>query len=324
MRRRNLALLAASLGLPALHGASAQSWPGSRPIRIVVVFPPGGSSDIVARVLAEELGPRLGGRVVVDNKAGAGGTIGAAEVARATADGYTLLLSNTAPITTSPPIYASPGYDPVQSFTHIAYIGATPNVVVVRNTVPVQDLRGLAEWVKAQPSPPGFGTSGTGSVGHILGEMFMRQAGVQMTHVPYRGSAPMQADLLGGSIVLAFDTLPQHVEHIRGGRLRGLAVSSAARNAMAPEVPSAPEGGFPELIALNWLGLSGPANMPAPVVARLHAETMAAMESAQMQARLAEHAVAVQRMTQPEFAAFVANDVRVMGGAVRAMGIQAG
>ena len=322
MQRRRLLSAAALPFAGAARSAGAAAWPG-RPVRIVVAFPPGGSSDIAARVLAEALSPRLGQRVLVDNRPGAGGTLAAAHVAQSPPDGHTLMLSNTAPIVTSPPLYAAPGYDPVRSFTHIAYLGATPLVVVAHNSVPARDLKGLAEWAKAQRVPPGYGTSGTGSVGHILGEMFARQAGVALAHVPYRGSGPMQADLLGGSIPLAFDTLPQNVEHIRGGRLRGFGVSAPARAPMAPEVPTTAEGGMPGLLAENWLGLSGPAGMPPAVVELLHREAAAALDLPAVRARLDEHGVAPAAKAQPEFAAFVAEEVRAIGGAVRAMGIAA-
>jgi tripartite-type tricarboxylate transporter receptor subunit TctC len=306
-----------------MQPAAAQPWP-SRPIRIVVVFPPGGSSDIVARVLADALTARLNQRVVVDNRPGAGGTLGALHVAQQPADGYTLMLSNTAPITSSPPIYPSATYDPVGGFTHVAYIGATPLVVVANRTlVPATDLRGLIDWARAQRTPPGFGSSGAGSVAHIAGTMFERQTGVALTHVPYRGSAPMQADLLGGNIPLAFDTLPQNVDHIREGRLRALAVTARAREPMAPEVPTTAEAGLPDLLVENWLGLSGPAGLPAPVAERLHAETLAAMATPEMRRRLDEHGIRHRAMTQAEFRAFVAEDVRSIGGLVRALGITA-
>ncbi|MBP0464110.1 tripartite tricarboxylate transporter substrate binding protein [Roseomonas sp. PWR1] len=321
MRRLFLPLIAAFACLIAAQPASAQSWP-TRPIRVVVVFPPGGSSDIVARVLADALTARLNQRVVVDNRPGAGGTLGAAHVAQQPADGYTLMLSNTAPITSSPPIYPTAGYDPVGGFTHIAYIGATPLVVVAnRNIVPATDLRGLIDWARAQRTPPGFGSSGAGSVAHIAGAMFERQTGVALTHVPYRGSAPMQADLLGGTIPIAFDTLPQNLDHIREGRLRAFAVTARAREPMAPEVPTVAEAGLSDLLVENWLGLSGPAGLPAPVVARLHEETLAAMATPEMRRRLDEHGIRHRAMSQPDFAAFVAQDVREIGGLVRSLGI---
>lgn len=322
MMLRRTAFALATTCLALAQPAFAQDWP-TRPVRLVVSFPPGGSSDIVARVLAEVVSPRLGQRVVVDNRPGAGGTLAAQHVATQRPDGYTLLLSNTAPIVTSPPIYAAPGYDPVTSFTHIAFIGSAPTVIVANASVPARDMPGLLAWIRAQRTPPAFGTSGAGSVGHILGVMFQRETGLELTHAPYRGSAPMLADLLGGSVLLSFDTLPQNVEHIRAGRLTAFAISATARNAMAPEVPTTAEVGYPGLLATNWMGLSGPAGLPAPVVARLAAEVSHALSLAEFRARLDEHAVTPTAMTQPEFAGFVARDVAQIGGAVRAMGIRA-
>ncbi|MBU8539904.1 Bug family tripartite tricarboxylate transporter substrate binding protein [Falsiroseomonas tokyonensis] len=324
MRRRHLPVLAAFAALATGTGLRAQpAWP-ARPIRIIVTFPPGGSSDIVARVLAEVLSQRLPQRVLVENRPGAGGTLGAAYVATQPADGYTLLLSNTAPIVTSPPIYANVPYDPVTGFTHIAYLGATPLVIMVNpRLVPATDLAGLVAWIKAQATPPGFGSSGAGSVAHIFGEAFTQRTGAQLTHVPYRGSAPMQADLLGGAIPLAFDTLPQNVENIRAGRLRAIAITAPARQEMAPEVPTTAEGGFPGLVAENWLGLAGPPGLPAPVVATLHREVAAALENPLMKSRILEHGIAVRPMTQPEFTTYVAEEVRVVGGAVKALGLTA-
>jgi len=325
MRRRQLPFIAALAApfLPIPASAQTAEWPG-RPLRIIVTFPPGGSSDIVARVLADVLSQRLPQRVLVDNRPGAGGTLGAAYVASQPADGYTLMLSNTAPIVMSPPIYPSVSYDPVGSFTHIAYIGATPLVVVVNpRLVPATDLAGLVEWVKAQRVPPGYGTSGAGSVAHIFGEQFMARTGAQLTHVPYRGSAPMQADLLGGAIPLSFDTLPQNVENIRAGRLRAIAITAPARQEMAPEVPTTAEAGFPGLLAENWLGLAGPRGLPPAITQKLHTETMAALANPTVRARIDEHGIAMRAMTQPEFTSFVAEEVRVVGGAVKALGLTA-
>ena len=267
------AVLCLACGQPASSPAwAADPWP-AKPIRIVVVFPPGGASDIVARVLAEALGPKLGQRVVVDNRPGAGGTLAGLHVAQQPADGYTLMLSNTAPIVTSPPLYSKPGYDPMTSFTHIAYLGSTPMVVVTNLTVPAGDMKGLMAWLRAQAQPVTFGTSGAGSVGHVVGTMFSAQTGIPLNHAPYRGSQPMQADLLGGSILLSFDTLPENVENIKAGRLRAYAVTAPQRAASVPEVPTVAEAGLPGLLAQNWLGLSGPAGLPALIVERLHARS---------------------------------------------------
>jgi tripartite-type tricarboxylate transporter receptor subunit TctC len=328
MMRRHLQLLGAALCLligqaagPAAAQGTPPAWP-TRPIRIVVVFPPGGSSDIVARVLAEAMSPKLGQRVVVDNRPGAGGTLAAAYVAQQPADGGTLLLSNTAPMVTSPPLYSTPGYDPLKSFTHVAYIGATYMVVVSNLTVPAQDLKGLMAWMRAQPQPVSYGTSGAGSVGHVVGTMFTAQTGIPLNHAPYRGSTPMQADLLGGSILLSFDTLPENVENIRAGRLRAYAVTATARAASVPEVPTVAEAGLPGLLAQNWLGLSGPAGLPAPIVERLHAEVAAAMRTQAMQDRMSTVGIVPGSMTQPEFTRFVGEQIDTVGGMVKSMGIK--
>ena len=316
-------LATAVLALPAT--ARAQAWP-SRPVRIVVAYPPGGSTDVLARTLAAALQDAIpGSSFVVDNRPGAGGTLSALHVAQQPADGYTLFLSNSAPITTSPPLYPQAGYDPIRSFTHVTYIGAAP-VAIVTNPrfIPAADLPSLVAWMKAQPSPASFGSSGTGSVGHILGEMFQRAAGVQLTHVPYRGSAPLLPDLLNGQVPLAFDTMPQYVEHFAANRLRGIAISAPQRNPMAPNVPTTGEGGYPQLIALNWVGISGPANLPPAVVEKLNAETQAGLRTEIVQRRLLEHAISPTPLGPVEFTAFAQRDVNEIGGMIRALGITAG
>ncbi|GAA0568661.1 tripartite tricarboxylate transporter substrate binding protein [Craurococcus roseus] len=310
---------AALLSRPAI--AQQQAWP-TKPVRIMVVFPPGGASDIVARVLAEALSARMGARFVVDNRAGAAGTIGAAHVAQQPADGYTLMLSNTAPMITSPPLYQKAGYEPLRSFTHIAWLGTTPAVITANPAVvPATDLAGLIAWIKAQPRPPAYGTSGNGSVPHVLGVMIERETGAKMAHVPYRGSAPMQAELLGGNLGLGFDVLPDTMENIRAGRLRAFAVTSRARQPMAPEVPTTAELGFPEINIDNWVGLSGPANLPAPVVERLHAETFAALAAPEVRRRLEERGITGEPLGQQAFTALVERQVREIGGLVAGLGM---
>ncbi len=315
---------AARLSRPATaQQQQQQAWP-SRPVRIVVVFPPGGASDIVARVLAEALSARMGGaRFMVDNRAGAAGTVGAAHVSQQPADGHTLMLSNTAPIVTSPPLYARPGYDPVRSFTHIAWLGTTPAVITANPAlVPAADFAGLIAWIKAQPRPPAYGTSGNGSVPHVLGVMIERETGARMTHVPYRGSAPMQAELLGGSLPLGFDVLPDTVENIRAGRLRAYAVTSPARQPMAPEVPTTAELGHPDIGIDNWVGLSGPADLPPPIVERLRAEIFAVLGTPEVRRRLGERGIAGEPLGPEAFTTLVTRQVREVGGLVAGLGMQ--
>jgi tripartite-type tricarboxylate transporter receptor subunit TctC len=289
--------------------ALAQSWP-TKPVRLIVTFSPGGSSDIVARLLAVPLQAEFGQSVIVDNKPGAGGTIGALEAARAEPDGYTLLLSNSAPISISPAMQDQPRYDPVKSFSHVAYIGSVANVFVVHPSVPAKSLRELVSWIGAQPNPVNYGSGGIGSIGHIVGETLKKDQNLKMEHVGYKGSAPMHNDLLAGTIKLAIDTLPQNVPFMKDGKLRALAVTSPARASMAPEVPSVLELGQKKLVAENFLGVSGPANLPRPVVERLHAAVKKSLADPKIAQRMAELGVQGRDMTPEQFTRFVADQVK--------------
>lgn len=299
--------------------ASAQNWP-SKPLSVVVTFSPGGSSDIVARLISAPLQAELGQPVLVDNRPGAGGTIGAAVVAKAAADGYTLLLSNSAPISISPFMLTTPAYDPVKSFTHVAYIGSVANVFVVHPGVPAKTLAELIAWIKAQSEPVNYGSGGIGSIGHIVGETFKNEHGLKMEHVGYKGSSPMANDLLGGRLNLAIDTLPQNVPYIKDGKLRALAVTSPARAGLAPEVPSVLEAGHKKLVAENFLGIAGPAGLPPQVVLRLHAAMAKVLADPTVTKRLGDLGVYGRAMSSAEFTAFVQNQVSEWQGPVRASG----
>jgi tripartite-type tricarboxylate transporter receptor subunit TctC len=295
--------------LMAAGTAMAQGWP-AKPVRIVVTFAPGGSSDIVARLMGAPLQAALGQPIIVDNKPGAGSTIGALEVARAEPDGYTLMLSNSAPISISPAMQDQPRYDPVKSFTHVAYIGSVANVFVVHPSVPAKSFSELIAWIKAQPNPVNYGSGGIGSIGHLVGETMKKDHGLRMEHVGYKGSSPMHNDLLSGTIKLAIDTLPQNVPFMKDGKLRALAVTSPVRAPMAPDVPSVVELGQKKLVAENFLGISGPANLPPQVVARIHAANRKALADPKVAQRLAELGVQSRDMTSQEFSAFVAAQVK--------------
>jgi len=301
-------ILLAALLFAATH-ALAQAWP-TKPVRVIVTFSPGGSSDIVARLIAIPLQGELGQSVIVDNKPGAGGTIGAFEAARAAADGYTLLLSNSAPISISPAMQDTPRYDPVRDFTHIAYIGSVANVFVVHPSVPARTFPELIAWIRAEPQPVNYGSGGIGSIGHIVGETMKKAEGLRMEHVGYKGSAPMHNDLLSGTIRLAIDTLPQNVPFMKDGKLRAIAVTSPQRAALAPDIPSVQELGQRRLVAENFLGVSGPAGLPREVVERVHAAVRKSLANPTVQQRLAELGVAGRDMTPQEFGAFVAAQVR--------------
>jgi tripartite-type tricarboxylate transporter receptor subunit TctC len=289
--------------------ANAQTFP-NKAIRVVVTFSPGGSSDIVARLIAIPLQAELGQSVIIDNKPGAGGTIGALEVARAAPDGYTLLLTNSAPISISPAMQDQPRYDPVAGFTYVSYIGSVANVFVVHPSVPANTLRELVAWIKVQPNPVNYGSGGIGSIGHIVGETLKKDQDLRMEHVGYKGSSPMHNDLLSGTIKLAIDTLPQNVPFMKDGKLRALAVTSPARAPMAPDVPSVLELGQKKLVAENFLGISGPAGLPPAVVERQHAAMKKSLGNPTVVQRLADLGVQGRDMTPEQFTAFVANQVK--------------
>ena len=306
--------------VPAQSVQAASTWP-ARPIRIVVTVPPGGSSDIVARLISSQLSERVGQAVVVDNRPGAGGTLGATIAAQAQPDGHTLVVSNTAPFSVSPFIYPAVRYDPVKGFTHIASIGAVPNVLAVSNPL---GAKSVADLVAAARSGRAlnYGSSGVGSVGHIVGELFQRQFKVTMTHVPYKGAAPMLVDLLANQIPLAFDTLPQSLPHAQRGALRILAVTSAKRVGAAPEIPAVGELGYPSLVAENWLGLSGPAGIPASVVETLHRTVGEVIVLPAIALRMDELGIVRRPMTAEGFAAFVSAEVGAWQPVLKAAGIR--
>ena len=303
----------------ACGGAFAQAWP-TKPMTVVVTFSPGGSSDIVARLIAGPLQGKLGQPVIVDNRPGAGGTIGAAITAKAAPDGYSLLLSNSAPISISPFMLTTPTYDPMKNFSHVCYIGSVANVFVVHPSVPAKNLAELIAWIRAEANPVNYGSGGVGSIGHIVGETFKNEHGLKMEHVGYKGSSPMHNDLLGGNIKLAIDTLPQNVPFMKDGKLRAIAVTSPARAAMAPDVPSVLELGQRKLVAENFLGISGPAGLPPAVVTRLHAAMGEVLADPLVAKRLADLGVAGRRMSPAEFTAFVQNQVDEWTPAVKASG----
>jgi tripartite-type tricarboxylate transporter receptor subunit TctC len=308
--------LAGALALPgAVH---AQAWP-AKPVRMVVTFPPGGSSDIVARLIAPIVGEKLGQPVIVENRPGAGATIGAAEVARAAPDGYTFMLSNTAPISLSPFMLDKPPYDPVKSFTHVAYIGSVANVFVVHPDVPAKTMQEFVAWAK-QTGRVNYGSGGVGSIGHIVGETLRNDAKLDLEHIGYKGSAPMHNDLVGGTIRFAVDTLPQNVPFAKSGKLRMLAVTSPKRAAMAPDVPSVVELGMPNLVAENFFGVSAPAGLPRPIAERMHAAVTAALDDPKVRKTFEESGIDTRRMGIDEFSAFVSKQVADWAPAVKASG----
>jgi tripartite-type tricarboxylate transporter receptor subunit TctC len=263
--------LAALALLPAAHGApAADPWP-IKPIRIIVPFSPGGGTDITARLVAQPLSEKLGQPVVIDHRPGAGTMLGTEIAAKAPADGYTLLLA-AAPHAINPALYKQVKYDATRDFTAISMAIAFPYVVAAHPSIPVANIRELIAFAKANPGKLTYGTSGTGSTNHLAGELFTRMAGVELTHVPYKGGGPALSDALGGHVALLFGTVLETLPQTRNGKLRGLAVSSGTRAAVAPELPTVAESGVPGYDVTGWYAFLAPAGTPREVVKKLNEE----------------------------------------------------
>ncbi|WP_170985099.1 tripartite tricarboxylate transporter substrate binding protein [Roseomonas sp. AR75] len=299
--------------------ARAQSWPNG-PIRIVVPFAPGGSTDLSARFLADGLTQRLGVSVIVENRPGAGATTGSQVVADAAPDGQTLVMSNIASHAISPTLYGNRvRYDPVRSFTHIAMVITNPSVWVVNKDSGINSLDDLVRMAKGKQGGLDMASSGAGSSNHLLIVRFCQQNGIDYTHVPFRGAGPAMQAVIAGQVPMMSDSLPSAAGHVRQGNVRAIAMSSAERHPSFPEVPTFKEQGF-DLVSTSWFALSGPAGMPAPVVERLNRETREFVATPAAQTRFAELGGSAGDMTPQAFTDFVAAEVARWAPVVRASG----
>ena len=304
------ALMTAALCNPALA-----AWP-EKPIRIVVTFASGGASDIVARVISEPMAKALGQTVIVDNKPGAGGTIGGAEVVRSPADGYTLMLSNSTPTSIGPYTVPKPPYDPVAQFTHVAMLGVAPVLLMANPKTGPATLKDLPKAAAAAGYT--FGSGGPGSIGHIVGEMTKAAMKINMTHIPYRGGAPMTTDLIAGQIPLGIDVITAFVPMVKAGQIRALAVTTRQRSPLLPDVPSVVELGLPQLVAENYFGVSGPAGLPKEVTDRLTKVLADIVADPAVVKKFEELGITPVKMSSAEFAGFVAKQVNDWGPAIKA------
>ncbi len=322
MRTSRRPLLHATLALAtaALLSSPAQAaWP-EKPIRIIVTFASGGASDIVARVISEPLGKALGQPVVVDNKPGAGGTIGGMEVVRAAPDGYTLMLSNSTPTSIGPFTVPKQPYDPVKQFTHVEMIGVAP-VLIMAN--PKTGPASLKDLPKAAATPGyTFGSGGPGSIGHIVGEMAKATMKIQMQHVPYRGGAPMTTDLIAGTIPVGIDVITAFVPMVKAGQIKGLAVTTRTRSPLLPDVPTTTELGYPQLVAENYFGVSGPAGLPKEVTDKLVKALNDIIADPAIVKKLEELGITPHKAGPAEFTSFVASQVADWAPAIKAADIK--
>jgi len=301
--------------------ACADDYP-TRPITLIVPFPPGGSTTVMARNVADKLSVSLGQQIVVENRGGAGGVIGTRSVARATPDGYTILLSYTATMAIAPAMNANAGYDPRKDFVPIGMIGAAPSVLVVNPSLPVHSIAELIAYAKAAPTPLQYGSPGVGTVNHLAGEYLAAETGMKLQHVPYKGNGPALGDLLGGHIPMMFVPIPVALGNIKAGTLRGLAIGSAKRTSLLPDLPTLAESGVPGFeVALRY-GLVAPAGTPPALIARLNKELNAALMTEDVKNRLATEGAESLPGTPEAYAADINQEEKKWGGLVKKLGLK--
>jgi tripartite-type tricarboxylate transporter receptor subunit TctC len=319
-RSKVLLLAAAIVAWPLLsQRADAQSYP-ERPITLVVAFAPGGSTSIVARAVSDKMSEALGQKVIVDNRAGAGGTIGTKAVAGSAPDGYTIALGYTGTLAIGPTLYTNAGYDPRKDFAPIGMIGNAPNSLVVHPSFPAKTVAELITYAKANPGKVSFGSAGVGTASHVSGEYFATAAGIKLVHVPYKGTGPALTDLIGGHIPMAFAPIPATHSQISSGTLRALAVTSATRTGLLPDVPTIAEAGLAGFDASLYYGLVAPAGTPRPIIDKLNAALRAALASDDVKKRLVTDGTEVTPSSPEEYAAFIDKDEKKWSQIVRASG----
>ena len=308
----------AVLSLVATLNAANAAYP-DKPIKLIVTFAAGGASDIVARTIAEPLGQKLGQAVIVDNRPGAGGSVGGLATVQAAPDGYTLMMANSTPLSIGPFVLDKQPYDPVKQFTHIFYAGSAP---VLFMASPKAGINSLADLAKLANTPNGtpFGSGGPASIGHISGEFFKSLTHGNMQHVAYKGGAPMTTDLLGGQIPVGIDVITAFVPLVKGGQVKGLAVTSAKRSPLLPEVPTTAEAGYPKLRIDNYFGVSGPAGLPKDVSDKLYAALTEVLTMPNVLKKLEELGIVYSKMTQAEYAALVSGQIAEWAPIIKASG----
>ncbi len=316
--------VAAAMALSAAHpvNAHASAWP-ARPVVLVVPFPAGGAVDIIGRLVGKALGDALGQPVVIENRAGAGTIVGASYVAKAAADGYTLLISSGSTFIVNPAINPSLPYDPVRSFEPVGLVARVPLIVLANRSVPVDTLAQMVSAVNASPGKYVYGSFGSGTTGHFAGEMLLGATGMKLQHIPYKGSAPAIADLIGGQIPFSVDTVAASLPHIRSGKIKAIAVTGATRATLLPDVPTVAEAGYPGFDADSWVAVAAPRGLPADVRARLETALAQAMKSADVHQKLLANGLEPKYATDEQVSAMINNELPRMRAIARKSGIQA-
>lgn len=323
-RRKNyLALVVLSLlfAAPAGQQASAQAYP-TKPVRLIVPSPPGGAVDILSRIVGEKLAPALGQQILVDPRAGANGTIGTEICAKAPADGYTLVMGYVGPIAVNISLYKKLPYDPQKDLTPIALVAQAPQVLVSHPSLPAKSVQELIRLAKSKPGELTFGSPGIGSGGHLTMELFKTTAGLDLTHVPYKGAAPALTDLLGGQIALMLSSTIGSQRYVKDGKLKALAVTGASRSAALPQVPTMIESGLKRFESTSWFGVLAPAGTPRDIITKLHGEIIKALKMQDVRDRLASLGAEPSYKTPEEFAAYIKSEIAKWGQVIKNAGIE--
>lgn len=322
--RRPFLLAAAALAAAAAAPltATAQAYP-AKPITVIVPFAAGGTTDILARVIGQALTKDLGQSVIVDNRAGAGGNIGAQLAAKASADGYTLFMGTVGTHAINQSLYKKMPFDPIKDFAPLTRVAMVPNLLVANPGKPYKNVKELIAYAKANPGKVNFGSSGSGSSIHLSGELFNALAKVDMVHVPYKGSAPAVSDLIGGQIDIMFDNMPSAIQHVRAGKLRPLAVTTARRSPELPDVPTVAEAGVPGYEATSWFGMFAPAGTPAPIVAKLNGALVKVLADPEVKKKLAEQGAEPYSEKPEQFAEFIRKETAKWSKVVKDSGASA-
>lgn len=324
MHRRNLCIgITAALGalIAPVVSANEANWP-TKPIKLVVGYAAGGATDVVARLVANKMGGELGQSIIVDNRTGANSNVGAEIVARAPADGYTLYVYTIAN-TINASLYNKLGYDPIKDFEPIGMMAKIPNLLVVNPSLPIHSVQDYIKYAKESKDGITFASSGSGSSIHLSGEMFKMKTGLNMLHVPYRGSAPAVSDLLGGQVQSMFDNSPSSMPHVKAGKLRALAITSKERSPLLPDVPTIAESGFPGFEVQSWFGISAPAGTPEAVIKRLNTALNVALKDPATKQRLADLVATTAPGTPDDMRKFVASELKSWNEVVKASGAKA-
>ena len=321
MRYVTRLLSAVCLATAAIMPAVAQQYP-TKPIKLILPFPTGGATDVMSRILAEKLTSRLGQPVIVENKPGAGTMLASEYVAKAPADGYTLLMAASS-LVIAPSLYSKVNYDPIKDFTPVTQVAAVIHLVVVNPNLPVKSIQDLITYLKANPGKVSYGSTGSGTSTHLEAELFKKMAGVEIEHIPYKGSTPALADLVGGQTSMMFDPIASSKPYLESGRLRALAVTTAQRSISAPDLPTVAESGLPGYEAMPWLGIVAPAGTPKAVVDRLYKEVSEVLKMQDVKDRFKSLGLDIIGNTPAEFATFIAQDQKKWDQVIKNSGAKA-